>query len=149
MAEETGPRRRHPRVAAHLPVRLATIDPETDPDSGRTFFRSASAWSGNVSRGGMFVHTREPLIPGRRVLVELSLPGGDVEAVGRVAWSRRVLHPDGRSDERAGVGVQFVGASREEIRRLERYVRDQRGRRHARGSRPRVDRPGHAERAGR
>ena len=46
----------------------------------------------NLSRGGVFVRTGELLEPGRRVLVELSLPNGSqVEAIGRVAWTKRTL----------------------------------------------------------
>ena len=117
-------RRRHPRIAAHLPIRISTIDPETDPWSGRPFFRSSREWSANLSRGGVYLSTDEPLTPGRRVLVELTLPGGAaIEALGRVAWTRRVLSPDGAGAE-AGVGLQFIGAAGEQMQILERYLRD-------------------------
>ena len=49
----------------------------------------------NVSRGGVFVHTSEPLTPGRRILVEIQLPGGPpIEAIGRVAWVKHQLATD-------------------------------------------------------
>ena len=116
-------RRRYERVAAHLPVRISTIDPETDPWTGKPFFRSSREWSGNVSRGGIFVSTREPILQGQRVLVELGLPGGDaIEAVGRVAWTRRILSPEGEDPE-AGLGLQFIGATGEQMARLDSYVR--------------------------
>jgi uncharacterized protein (TIGR02266 family) len=115
-------RRRHDRIAAHLPVRISTIDPETDPWTGKPFFRSAREWSTNVSRGGIFLRTREPLLPGQRVLVEVDLPGGEaVEAVGRVAWVRRVLQSE-CDDPKAGVGLQFIGARGEELGVLEGFV---------------------------
>lgn len=123
MAERAVQRRRHERVRAHLPVRISTIDPETDPWTGRPFFRSSREWSSNVSRGGVFVRTSEPILPGQRVLVELALPGGSaVEAVGRVAWAKRVLRAD-RDDADSGIGLQFIGASGEQIEALERYLR--------------------------
>ena len=100
--------RREPRVALNAPVRISTIDAETDPRTGRRFFRSSREFCSNVSRTGIFIHTAEPLEPGRRLLVELKLPdGGDVEAVGRVAWVKKGLSP---IDER-GVGVELLGAA--------------------------------------
>ena len=91
---EEARRRRYEHVNAHLPVRISTIEPETDPWTGKPFFRSSCEWSGNVSRGGVFVHTREPIRPGSRVLVELDLPGGTaVEALGRVAWTASMVRP--------------------------------------------------------
>jgi len=103
-------------------VRLSTVDPETDPWTGKPFFRSTREWSANLSRGGIFVRTEERLAPGRRVLVELTLPGGEaVEALGRVAWSRRILTPDGSEDE-GGVGLQFIGASGDQMALLDHYL---------------------------
>lgn len=122
MSQEIDSSRRHPRVHANLPVRISTIDPETDPWTGKPFFRSTREWSANLSRGGLFVRTGEPLAPGRRVLVELTLPGGRaVEALGRVAWSRRILTPDGGEDD-GGVGLQFVGTSGDQMAVLDRYL---------------------------
>lgn len=127
MEDPGGGRRRHARVAAHLPLRLSTIDPETDPWTGKPFFRTAREWSGNVSRGGIFVLTDEPILPGQRVLVELALPGGDsIEAVGRVAWARRLMTAEGEPAE-AGLGLQFIGASGEQMLLLESYVRTHAG----------------------
>ncbi len=120
MYDDSG-RRRHERVHAQLPVRIATIDAETDRWTGRPFFRNCREWSGNVSAGGLFVRTSEPIHPGRRVLVEVSLPGGEsIEAVGRVAWTRTALRGD---DPEAGIGLQFVGAAADSLARLERFLR--------------------------
>src|SRR4030095_1555161 len=85
-------RRRFTRVRADIPVRLSTIEPDLDPLTGRTYFRMSQERSANVSRGGVFIKPDELLDPGRRVLVELSLPGGGrVEAIGRVAWTQRAI----------------------------------------------------------
>src|SRR4029453_14364383 len=101
--------RRHRRVAVELPVRLSTIDPELDPRTGRPYFRASRETCANLSRGGLFIRTRDPLSPGRRVLVELHFPDGrPLEAVGRVAWSKRVLAPGG-GPEGGGGGVECVG----------------------------------------
>lgn len=111
--------RREPRVPLSLPVRIATIDPETDPRTGRAFFRSCSEFCSNVSRTGLFIRTSEPLEPGRRLLVELKLPGGrDVEAVGRVAWVKRSLAPE----RETGVGVELVGGVPDQLASLQAFV---------------------------
>jgi uncharacterized protein (TIGR02266 family) len=119
-SEEGRRQRRHQRVSVDVPVRISTIDPETDPYTGRVFFRASREWCVNVSRGGVFVRTPEPLAPGRRVLLELALPDGTpLEATGRVAWVRRVLAP---RDEIAGIGIEFLGASRRGLGALERLL---------------------------
>jgi Tfp pilus assembly protein PilZ len=115
-------RRRHRRVAAVMPVRLSTIEPERDPWTGRPFFRATQETCGNVSRGGAYVQTVEPLAPGRRILLELTLPDGQsVEAIGRIAWSKRVLTPRER-DVQAGIGVEFLGGAAEQFAALESYI---------------------------
>jgi hypothetical protein len=118
-------RRRHPRVEATLPVRLSTIEPERDPWTGRPFFRATQETCANVSRGGAFVMTREPLPPGRRVLLEIGLPSGEpVEAIGRVAWTKRVMAPR-EEDQRAGIGIEFLGGASDQFGVLDDYLRKQ------------------------
>jgi Tfp pilus assembly protein PilZ len=115
-------RRRHPRITAELVVRISTIEPERDPWTGRPFFRASRETCANLSRGGAFVHTAEPLTPGRRILLELELPGGGgVEAIGRVAWTKRVMSPRER-DRQAGIGVEFLGGNPEQFSALEAYI---------------------------
>ena len=116
--QDTTPRR-EPRVPLDAPVRISTIDPETDPGTGRSFFRSSDEVCANVSRTGVFIRTSEPLEPGRRLLVELQLPdGADIDAVGRVAWVKKSLAP---AAER-GVGVELLGATPEELASLQAWV---------------------------
>lgn len=113
-------RRTHMRFDVRVPVRISTIDPELDPRTGRKYFRSSRVWSVNLSRGGLFVHTADPVEPGRRLLVEVDLPGGDtIEAVGKVAWSRRIL---GTAESEDGIGVKFIGATAEQMLALESYL---------------------------
>ncbi len=115
-------RRRHPRVPLRLPVRLSTIDSEVDPVTQRPCFRISEETCVNVSRGGLFLVTEDPLAAGRRVLVEVDLPGADpVEAVGRVAWTR--LHVDtDASLVRTGLGVEFIGGEPDQLARLESHL---------------------------
>jgi len=116
--------RRHRRVDVALPVRISTIDPETDPNTGRPFFRATREVCANLSRGGLYIKTTEPPSPGRRVLLELHLPDGrPLEAVGRVAWSKVIVGP--HNDSRAiGVGVEFLGAAAEQLEALRSFLDD-------------------------
>lgn len=116
--------RRHRRVPASIPVRISTIEPERDRWTGRPFFRATREHSANVSRGGVFVRTSEPLAPGRRILIEIALPNGKpVEAIGRVAWSKRVVTPGDPKDD-SGIGVEFLGGSPDQFADLEDYISD-------------------------
>ncbi len=113
-----------PRVATSVPVRISTVDAETDPASGRSFFRSAEETTANLSRGGAYVRSWEPLAAGRRVVITIDLPDeGELQLVGRVVWTRRALRPNDAGDlEPAGYGVEFVGGSRSELDALGRYL---------------------------
>ena len=115
-------RRRHRRIEAEIEVRISTIEPEQDPWTGRPYFRASQELCSNVSRGGAFVKTNEPIDPGRRVLVEVHLPSGrPLEAIGRVAWTKRVMTPHSR-DTSSGIGVEFIGGASEQFAALENYI---------------------------
>jgi uncharacterized protein (TIGR02266 family) len=122
MFEHNSKQRRHRRIAVHMPVRISTIDPETDPRTGRPFFRATREYCANLSRGGAFIRTSDPLSPGRRVLVEIHMPEGEpVEAIGRVAWSKTVLTTSGDPED-SGVGVEFLGSSADQLTALADYL---------------------------
>jgi len=115
-------RRRHRRVMTELPVRISTIEADRDPWTGRPFFRSSQETCANLSRGGAFVRTGELLEPGRRVLLEISLPNGSqVETIGRVAWTKRTLERRG-ADLDTGVGVEFLGGASSTLAALADFV---------------------------
>ncbi len=122
MSEPTTIPRRHQRIAVDVPVRISTIDPEEDASTGRRFFRLSEESCINVSRGGAFIRTVDDLPPGQRLLVELQLPNGRrIETIGRVAWSRAVLVPEGRSKQ-SGIGVEFLGGKPEQFTALEDFI---------------------------
>ena len=114
----------YPRQETCVPVRISTVDAESDPDTGIPFFRSTEATTANLSRGGVFVHSWEPLAAGRRVIVALDLPaGGELQLVGRVVWTRRQLSARaGASVESPGYGIQFDGPSRAEQAALQQIL---------------------------
>jgi len=121
-------RRRHRRITTEIEVRISTIEPERDHWTGRPFFRASQEICANVSRGGAFVKTAEPLDPGRRLLVEVHLPSGrPLEAIGRVAWTKRVMTPRTR-DAESGIGIEFIGGASEQFAALENYINGQQDR---------------------
>jgi uncharacterized protein (TIGR02266 family) len=133
MDRPESPRRRHRRHPLRIPIRISTIDPEPDPWTGRPCFRTSRETCTNVSTGGLFVHTDEPFSPGRRVLVEMQLPDGrPVEAVGRVAWTKKVLQPGGRATD-CGVGIAFETSSRDELVPLDDFLEHADSRHRGRG----------------
>jgi len=120
-------KRRYERIAAGIAVRISSIEPERDPWTGRPFFRSLQETCENVSRGGVFVKTAEPLDPGRRLLVEIKLPTGQpLEAIGRVAWVKRTVSANPRENQ-AGVGIEFLGGASEHFEALEAYINHRTG----------------------
>lgn len=114
--------RRHPRIETEVPVRVSTIEADRDPWTGRPFFRSSQETCANLSRGGVFVRTAELLEPGRRVLLEISLPNGaQIEAIGRVAWTKRSLERSGAQLD-TGVGIEFLGGASSQLSAIEDFV---------------------------
>lgn len=110
------------RVPLSVPVRISTIDPETDPSTGKPYFRTSEETSANVSRGGTFVLTREPIAPGRRLLIEIDIPDGPrIQTIGRVAWTRTVIEPAEESPT-SGFGIEFTGGSPEHLLRLREFL---------------------------
>ncbi len=110
------------RVPLSVPVRISTIDPETDPSTGKPYFRTSEETSANVSRGGTFVLTREPIAPGRRLLIEIDIPDGPrIQTIGRVAWTRTVIEPAEESPT-SGFGIEFTGGSPEHLSRLREFL---------------------------
>jgi hypothetical protein len=121
-ASSEAKRRKYERVESGISVRISTIEPERDPWTGRPFFRSLQETCRNVSRGGVFVKTAEPLAPGRRILIEIRLPTGrPLEAIGRVAWVKRPLAED-RRDLDSGIGIEFLGGAAEQFEALDDYI---------------------------
>ena len=114
-----------PRVATAVPARISTVDADVDPSTGRTFFRSAEETTANLSRGGAYLTSWEPLAAGRRIVITIDVPEeGELQLVGQVVWTRRSLRQSEAGEiEPAGYGVEFVGGSRAELEALDRYLK--------------------------
>ena len=58
--------------------------------------------TGNISKGGLFVATYQPMPIGSAVKMQIALPDGDLQATGVVRWIR-----EASSGALPGVGVAF------------------------------------------
>lgn len=125
VATQTVRAKQHSRRAnIRVPIRISTIDPEKDPETGKLYFYTSQEVSANISRGGAFVATPEPIDPGRRVLVEIEIPNGpNIQTIGRVVWKR--IDPgkaDANPNRRSGIGIQFMGGRPDLLNELDRFV---------------------------
>ncbi|MBL8935989.1 MAG: TIGR02266 family protein [Archangium sp.] len=75
----------------------------------------------NISRGGIFINTREPASVGTIVRLIISLPDAafPFDLTGRVI---RVQPYDPQSDQMSGMGIEFMDVDDEKRARLERFV---------------------------
>jgi uncharacterized protein (TIGR02266 family) len=98
-----------PRLGLQMPV---------DYQSLKSFQPARSL---DVSARGMFVHTSQVFPVGEELLVRFNLPGvaHPFKTVGRVMWSSASETPQGVP---AGMGIQFLDLTTEELSTIERYV---------------------------
>lgn len=91
--------RAHPRLPIKIRVDFTSDD------------AVKSAFSMNISAGGIYVTTPKPLPPGDEVVIQLYLPSldGPVEVLGEVVWTN--VHPEGRNDFPEGMGIRFTNVS--------------------------------------
>jgi uncharacterized protein (TIGR02266 family) len=82
-----------------------------------------AAYTGNISRGGLFIQTRKPLAVKERFLLRLQVPGVEkpLEFKCEVAWTRGQAG-DG-DDKPAGMGVKFCEMSEKDIKVFEEYLK--------------------------
>jgi molecular chaperone DnaK len=97
-------KRSEPRVGAVLRIRLAYGSMD----------ELIERYAMNISRGGMFVRTRDPQPPGTEVLLDVSLESGDQVIHGRgvVRWTSPPSAP-GEPRHDPGMGIRFTALSRE------------------------------------
>jgi molecular chaperone DnaK len=115
MADE---KRSEPRVGAELRIRLAY--PSMDDFIER--------YSVNVSRGGIFVRTRDPRPPGTELALHIALESGDEVVRGRgvVRWTSPPCGP-GEPHREAGMGIKFTELTRESRALIDLVVATQGG----------------------
>lgn len=78
-------------------------------------------WAVNISKGGIFINTRNPLAVGTTVRLIISLPDTafPFDLTGRVA---RVNEFDNPSNQVPGMGIEFIDVDEEKRTRIERFV---------------------------
>jgi type IV pilus assembly protein PilZ len=78
-------------------------------------------WAVNISRGGIFINTRNPLAVGTTVRLIISLPDTafPFDLTGRVT---RVAEYNNPSNQVPGMGIEFVDVDDEKRARIERFV---------------------------
>ena len=88
----------------------------------RTIQDFLAAYSRNISGGGLFVRTPQPQPLNQRVQLKFTLPGLDhrFEMGGIVVWSN--VSP--RSSFPPGMGIKFVQITRDDIDRIQEFVRN-------------------------
>lgn len=102
-------RRGAPREALEMEVGL---------EGDNTFFTGRT---GDLSKGGLFVGTDEPLPVGTELLLSFVLPGGyRVCADAVIAWVRAPRYRDGELPE--GMGVRFRTLSPRDAQAIQRYL---------------------------
>ena len=111
MSDEKGaqPVRRADRLQHELLVAYKTVD------------GFITDWAVNISRGGMFINTRNPLAVGSIVRLIVSLPDAafPFDLTGRVI---RTHAPDQGGDIIPGMGIEFVDVDDEKKDRLAKFV---------------------------
>ncbi|MBW1729399.1 MAG: TIGR02266 family protein [Deltaproteobacteria bacterium] len=102
------------RSEARIPKALSLIFKDRD-----SFVR---AYTGNISTGGLFIKTENPLRPGRQFLLKLQLPGlkEPLQIQCEVVWARK--REGGASDKPPGMGVKFCEISEKDYQLLKQYV---------------------------
>ncbi len=87
----------------------------------RTMDGFITDWAVNISKGGLFVNTRQPLPVGSQVRLIVSLPSTvfPFDLQGRVSW---VNEFDNASNLVPGMGIEFVDIDEEKKARIADFV---------------------------
>jgi molecular chaperone DnaK len=106
-------KRSGPRVGADLRIRLAYGSVED----------FVERYAANVSRGGIFVRTRDPRPPGSEVMLDVALDSGlqVIRGRGVVRWTTPPSGP-GEPQRDAGMGIRFTDLTPESRALVDRIV---------------------------
>ncbi|RKH53779.1 PilZ domain-containing protein [Corallococcus llansteffanensis] len=105
----------------HVPApRAHRIDHEL-PVAYRTVAGFVTDWAVNLSRGGLYINTQQPLPVGTVVRLLVSLPGASfpVDLVGKVTRTTAQGTP---GSEVPGMAVEFVDVDDDKRSRIEAFV---------------------------
>jgi len=87
------------------------------------FEDESAAQTLNLSEGGIFIRTPDPLDPGDQFLLKLHVPDGrePIEVVCKVVWTNK-YGKEGKGMSR-GMGVKFLNLHQENRKRIEEYIK--------------------------
>jgi type IV pilus assembly protein PilZ len=83
-------------------------------------------WATNISQGGLFINTRNPLPVGTAVRILIQLPG-EPQAVAIDSKVTRVTDYDNHHNMVPGMGVEFTDLTAERRQELDRFVQRLKG----------------------
>ncbi len=100
-------KRKHPRIKKKIRSEIHSAD-------GLTFSTST-----DLSSGGIFITTPEPVRDGSQVDLCVYLPGREpVDLKGVIRWTRR----DESGEQKTGMGIEFVNLSKKELEALKKAL---------------------------
>jgi len=102
------------RIAARIPLGV-----EVTVRSDHAFWVGLTE---NLSEGGLFVATGEPLELGDKFYIQLAVAGRQIAAEVEVRWIR----PSGRPGLPAGVGVRFLSLDTASEAHLQNWIQENR-----------------------
>ena len=99
-------RRAHQRVPCHGKVELRRLP----PSPAESIFGKLK----NVSQGGCFLETERPLVPGERLVMQISFDSLELRLIGEVRSAK--------TDPICWAGLELVGMSAEGLQRLKALI---------------------------
>ena len=96
---------------------------DVEYQTGKKFIKGQSR---NLSQGGIFIESSDPLNDGMETLLRFSPdPGsGHIEVPGLVVWVNKEEEQTRRRPRHQGMGVKFLGVKTREKRVIGRFVQD-------------------------
>ena len=110
MTEHSHERRQHQRVPTKILIKYSNAD---------QFFTD---YIQNISRGGIFVPTPNPLPEGTRLSITFSLPHCDPSITTEGVVIRSILSKAGDDVDSSGMGIQFEALDEEAQKLIDTYV---------------------------
>jgi len=82
------------------------------------------AYTENISSGGLFIKTENPLKQGEQFMLKLQLPGlaDTMKIKCEVAWLRK--QSEATENSSAGMGVEFIELTKNDDQALKKYLKD-------------------------
>jgi uncharacterized protein (TIGR02266 family) len=113
VSDLSGERRRHDRIPVRYKISYATAE------------ELKAHYLSNISLGGVFVETKNPLTRGARFNLTIFLPDGgkNLEVFCEVVWSFRGERVTNSGTHPPGMGLKFLNLSPEDEDRIERLLR--------------------------